>query len=710
MTFLSPILLPLLALASVPIIIHLLNRRRFQTVEWAPMKYLKLTIKTNRRRLRIEQLLLLALRTAIVAVLVLAVARPVLTRGQGLSGWIGGGRGRVSRLLVIDDSMSMGYVAERRSAFDLAREVASELVKAAGSQDSLTVFVTSAPDEPLVREAHLDEPAKLLGLVAALRPSDARSDWPATLKAADAHLSAATFPTREVVVVTDLRKAGWGEGVKEVADRWDRDGVSLRVVDVGSRRTENVSVASLEQEDPVALPSSPVNARAQVRNKTAAPLAGVQATLQFADSFRPLSLPDVAPGQTADLPITVTPQRAGTVPVRLSLPADALPADDVRWLNLSVRQNVEVTLVDGEPGSRAFEGETDFLAVAFTAGALPWEVKREADTDWLAARPRPADVMVLANVAAVPPGHVDALEKLVAAGMGLIVFVGDQVDPQLYNDRLFRDGAGLLPARLDHVADEAVTGLVVEPADGSALAALAKVSPAALGRIVAKKHMVAEVAKASQQVRVLARWNDSQGSPAVLEKRFGKGRVLLWTVTADRQWSDWPVDPTYVLAVRSAATAVARSDAGAGEVVAGQPIRVELPQGQAAADAKVTVPDATEPQAVRVEKSSDGAAALTFGRTTRAGVYNLSWKDATGGEHARAVCVNPDAAESELEPLSAGALAELFGGLRVPVVHYSAGQALLTREGNEAWRTLAKAVLLMAVVESVFAVWVGRER
>ena len=54
MAFLSPILLSFLALASVPVIIHLLNRRRFQLVEWAPMKYLKLTIKTNRRRLRIE--------------------------------------------------------------------------------------------------------------------------------------------------------------------------------------------------------------------------------------------------------------------------------------------------------------------------------------------------------------------------------------------------------------------------------------------------------------------------------------------------------------------------------------------------------------------------------------------------------------------------------------------------------------------------------
>src|SRR5918993_412065 len=109
MAFLSPILLWGLALASVPIIIHLLNRRRFRLIDWAPMKYLKLTIKTNRRRMRIEQFLLLAVRTLAVVALILAVARPVLS-ATGLGSWLGS-RGRAARGIVIDDSFSMGYRA-----------------------------------------------------------------------------------------------------------------------------------------------------------------------------------------------------------------------------------------------------------------------------------------------------------------------------------------------------------------------------------------------------------------------------------------------------------------------------------------------------------------------------------------------------------------------------------------------------------------------
>src|SRR4051794_22221399 len=665
MAFLSPILLSGLVLASEPVIIHLLNRRRFQTVEWAPMKYLKLTIKTNRRRLRIEQLLLLALRTLLIVVLILAVSRPVLTQGGGLTGWLGGRGGRVSRLLVIDDSLSMGYRTDRATAFAQAKDVASELIKATGPQDAMTVLLTSAPGAPLVREAHLDEPAKLLGLVAALDVSDTRSDWPATLKSVDGLVSGATFPTREVVVVTDLRRTGWGDGVREVANRWAAAGVSLRVVDVGSRRTENVSLASLEQEDPVALPFSPLGATAHVRNGGAAPLTTAQATMEFAGNVRPITLPDVTPGQGIDLPLSVTPQKPGHFPLRLSLSSDALPADDVRWLDVPVRTNVGVTLIDGEPGARPFESETDFLTVAFTAGAFPWDVKRQTDTDWLAARPAPADVLVLANVATLPPEHVAALEKLVSAGMGLMIFVGDQVDPQLYNDRLFRDGAGLLPARLGGVIEDPVTGLVVEQADNSPLAALAKVSPAALARIVVKKYMAAEVPKtttrASEPVRVLARWNDPQGRPAVVEKHFGRGRVLLWTVTADRQWSDWPIDPVYVLAVRSAATAAARSDANAGGATAGQPIRIQLEEGQAATEAKITTPGSSDAQPLTVEKKDNEPPVLTYARTTRAGVYTLTWKDAAGAEQSRPVVVNGDKAESDLEPIPDAELRSLMG-------------------------------------------------
>ncbi len=112
MTFLSPLLLSGLALASAPVIIHLLNRRRFIRIDWAPMNFLKLTIRKNRRRIQIEQWLLLAVRVLAVAALFFAVARPTISN-NALAQLLAA-QGRAARFIVIDDSLSIGGTVGRQ--------------------------------------------------------------------------------------------------------------------------------------------------------------------------------------------------------------------------------------------------------------------------------------------------------------------------------------------------------------------------------------------------------------------------------------------------------------------------------------------------------------------------------------------------------------------------------------------------------------------
>ncbi|MCA1685205.1 MAG: BatA domain-containing protein, partial [Planctomycetia bacterium] len=127
-TLLNPLLIWGTLLGAVPVIIHLLNRRRFRRVEWAPMRHLKLTIQRNRRRVRIEQWLLLLVRVALPVVLFVALARP-LVNPTGLERWLGGA-GRESHVVLVDDSLSMGYASNGPPAFRRAREVAAALLGA----------------------------------------------------------------------------------------------------------------------------------------------------------------------------------------------------------------------------------------------------------------------------------------------------------------------------------------------------------------------------------------------------------------------------------------------------------------------------------------------------------------------------------------------------------------------------------------------------
>ena len=185
--------------------------------------------------------------------------------------------------------------------------------------------------------------------------------------------------------------------------------------------------------------------------------------------------------------------------------------------------------------------------------------------------------------------------------------------------------------------------------------------------------------------------------------------MLLFTVTADKAWSDWPVDATFVLATRSAAKSIARGSSMQENISAGQPIQLTLPQGESATEAKIRNPNGEYAAMQFVAGNDQSPPALKFDQTSRAGAYSLSWKDSSGHEQTRLICVSPSPRESELEPIGDRDLAGLLDPLDATIVHY-AGEASLSDKGHEIWRTLAMMLLAMAGLETLFAVWVGRER
>jgi hypothetical protein len=704
MQFLSAPLLFGLALAAVPLIIHLLNRRRSQLVEWPPMKYLRLTIRNNRRRMRIEQLLLLLLRTLLIVLLVLVVARPVLSR-QGVASWLSR-RARVSRVIVLDDSLSMAYHQEGRTALDRGKEAVAELLHVTGAQDAVTFLTTAPASDPLVREVTLDDPSRLLGRIEALKPTDAACDWTATFKRIDDYLSSATFPQRELVLVTDLRRAGWSHGVSDLANRWAEQGVVVKVIDVGSRETANVSLTRFVQEEPIVLPGQVAKLMATIHNGTGAVISGAQAVLSVDGKPRPMILPDLPAGGNTDVPLSVTLDNPGSHTLILSLPDDVLEPDNVRYMSLEVREHLDLRIVDGRQTAKPFESAGDFLHLALTAGPDPWRVERLGDADPEASRPADQDGVAMTDVASLNDAAIAAYEQRVRQGMGLMIFLGEQVDSDLYNERLFKKGAGLLPAKLTHIVEGPIRGLVVEGYGDSPLAPLARIMPAALASVEARRLMGAEVPRqGNDTVRVLARWNDPEGHPAVIEKGFGRGRVLLWTMSADREWSDWPVEPTYVLAIRSAAVAIARPDRADLNLVAGQPLEFDLPGDRPASNPRVTVPDDPSPQTL----VSDGGR-LKYGRTGRAGVYTLAWENDAAKRQSRQVCVSFDKSASNLEPIPAAELTDLLGNLKPDVMTYRPGLFSSAGSGREVWRMLATVLAALFVGESLLAFWVGRER
>ena len=703
MQFLAAPLLFGLVLAAAPIIIHLLNRRRFKIVEWAPMKYLKLTIRKNRRRIRIEQLLLLILRTALMILLVLAIARPVLSQA-GMGGWLSR-RARVSRIIVLDDTLSMGYRESGHTALDRGKEAAAEILRATGTQDAVTFLTTTPASDPLVDEASLQDPSKLISQIDALQPSDAACNWPDTFHKIDTSIASAIFPQKEIVLITDLRRGGWSGHVTELANRWASLGIPLKVIDVGSTNTADVSLPKFTQDDPIVLPGQPAKLTASIRNDTAQTITNSQATLTVDGDPRPVILPDLPPSAATEIPLSVTLDKPGQHALQLSLPDDALPGDNTRYLSLNVRDHLDLNLVDGRIGAGPFESAGDFLELAVTVGNNPWRVQHYGDGDPQAAHPRRADVTAIVDAGTLSPEAVTEYENLVKQGMGLIIFAGEQTDPDLYNDRLWKNGQGLLPAKLNSAIDGPVRGLVVDRFADSPLAPLAKILTASLAKIEAKRLMAVEAPRATDEsVRVLARWNDDAGHPAVIEKRFGKGRVLLWTISADREWSDWPIDPTYVLAIRSAAEALAWPDGADGNLTAGHPLDYAPIEDRPRTNPRIAPPNEPTPQPMPIENGR-----FHWPQTSHAGIYTVTWEDASGKQQHQ-LAASFDNIASNLEPLTQNQLQNFLGNLSPEVISYHPGLLMSSAPGKEIWRTLTTTLLGLLIVESLFAFYVGRER
>ena len=725
LVFLNSALLWGLALASIPLIIHLLFRRRFRQVEWAPMRYLKLTIQRNRRRIQIEQLLLLLLRTAVIIVLVCMVSRPILN-AAGIGRWLSGDT-RTSHILLLDDSLSMGLSSAGRAAFQHAVDLAVQSVEDVGRKDRFTLVLSSRPEAPLLREVDLADPSEALNLLRTLQPTETMTSWSRALAVVDKLIQSSTFPTRTLTIITDLRRVGWEDEVAAPA-QWETERVQVRIVDVGGPAARQLSLDRLVQADRLALVGTPIRWEASVRNASDVVMENLEATWLIDGQPNQVALPSLGPGESKMVPVTATFQEPGLHHVSLRLPADDLPGDN-QPLGRGQREGESTAVAGGwRTIGRNVSGGDGLSRSGAVAGDRRITIlsgRNSYGNRMGDGRQIRSDLIVFANVPGFDAAQRDLLRKLVESGTGLMIFPGEQVDPDSYNRHLFQDGAGLLPMKLEAPQDEAVTGLLLEENSPSAVDSMRQLSASVLERIKINKHYQVRLPNdPTSDVRVLARWNDPAASPAVCEKIVGRGRVLFWTITADKSWSDWPTEPSYVLAMRETAKAIARTDFGTNELTAGDVLRCPVSGDRQVTSPLLEYPGGDEPKPLAIEadrpaedkasnsdRAADAPQYLVWNETRRAGLYRLNWQETPGGSASNVFAVNPDARESDLARIEVEELGKRWRGVEPEIVTgVSKSGTNVSVRGQEVWRSMAFCLLGMMGFEACFATWVGRQR
>ena len=248
--------------AVVPVLIHFWSRRRHDEVPWAAMRFLLVAIRKNARRWRIEQLVLLALRMLILILLAIALADPMMApAGSGATR--GGGVDDTHYLLVLDASYSMDYRPADTTCFELAKGLASELVRRGSQGDAFTLILLAAPPDVVVGDPVFDRES-MVAEIAQLQRTDGGADLPATLAEIEQVLQRASqqgsrLRRHRVCFFTDLGRNTWGEVVSEAVQaalgRLEHK-AEWTLVDVGQAGGENVAMTRLAVADDIITPGA----------------------------------------------------------------------------------------------------------------------------------------------------------------------------------------------------------------------------------------------------------------------------------------------------------------------------------------------------------------------------------------------------------------------------------------------------------------------
>lgn len=570
-------------LFGVPLIIHLLNRRRYRLKRWAAMDFLLAAYRRTRRRLRLENFLLLLLRCLIIILLAMAMAKPFVSSESAVAALTDARRDVV---IALDNSYSMNYMlTPDESCFDLAKKKIGDLLARLdeGRGDTVTLILMGMAPEFLV-PFHSSPSDALLRLERLRNPALQGADFSALAALLAGEVTANMEGRKEVYIFTDLqaRTLGAQEGEERTSTaallaQAVEKGAIIRFVDVGKPVPvpENYTVTGVETLEGYVTTDTPTSFVATVQNFGNKPLlhqdgeGGVASNLRgsFVLDGKPLEVRSmrVKPGQSATVECRLKVHDPGFHHISFRLERDDLPVDDEQWFSFEVRQSVPVLLVDGRFSDDLFQSASGELMWLMNPARMDGGDERgtifdPTVVDFKSFNAGRVEIdryacVFLVDVEGLSAETAESLLNYTRSGGSLVIFLGDQVDATAYNQRLFSDPVNrLLPARLgetmgDELGAEAVDYFKISVTDPRHPIFEVFNDPRYKPLLEVPIFKFIQVEDVEEGVQEVARFVDTLGRqhPAVLVKGMGPGLVVLFTTSVSPEWSLLPESPVTFL-------------------------------------------------------------------------------------------------------------------------------------------------------------------
>jgi hypothetical protein len=653
-TFLNGAYLFGVAAALIPLIIHLSRSRRTKKMRFSTTRFFTDQFLRSYRMSRLKELFLLACRMALFALFAMALAQPLYApREQPAAA--ANGEGSRAVVLVIDNSASMGYTEKGRTLLDRARDAARTVLDGLKPGDSASVVLAGrrqAGPEALFPKL-TDQLNDVRQAIDRLEVSSLGTDLTGSVALAEKLAASATTAGREVYVFSDLQASGWEEPEESSPEISDTTKVSFVFVRVRpEEKVTNRAVTAVQYASPRPMVGVPFAIRPLLAFAGDDSRDAVVRLFVDGEKVGEQRMEKLPNGRWALPRFYHTFTSGGPHSGHVEVDDPVLPQDNRRYFALEVLETVKVLAVNGAPSQVPHKDELFFLRLALTASPegqkSPMEVDTVGTAGVAAADLAKYPLVILANVESLPAAAVEKLEDFVAGGGSLLVFLGDKVSTDFYNETLAganRRHGGLVPAKLLAVEGNPAEGKDVAYIGGAnfdhpALAAFQDTRSATLvgPSVTFKALWKTEVPAANLLMKA------SNGMPLLAEKSFGKGRVMLFTSTCDRDWTNFPIRPIFLPWTHRLVAYLAQQAVGAQAFhKTGDQVRLNPPSADPNAPVLVKKPNGAVATA---GLSTEEGPAFLFDETAQPGVYAVLMPDQKG--NAALFAVNLENYESDL--------------------------------------------------------------
>ena len=675
--FLNVAMLAGLAAMALPVLAHLISRRKFDIVQWGAMQFLQLGRKT-RRRIRLEEWLLMLLRMGVLGLIAFGMSRP----------WAAGGAissltGRVSRdvVLVLDGSYSMGWKGPVDTPHARAIQWGHQCIDTLRPGDTVSILDVRDQIRPVIEIPTGDFDFARTALDELAAPAGS-SNLAAGLRQAIQILGRSSNVSREVIVLTDRQKLPWRpDDVYQwtrIEDSKKQMSVEPRiwVVDVIGEVQDriNVAVGKLELSRELTVPEFPIRVRAMI-SQTNTEQRRVTAHFEV-DGQR-----IVEKSMALDLPVNGEGSvefehrfsETGSHLVSVVVDGDNLPGDDRSDAVIEVADGIPVLVVDGDPQPDPVLSDSFFVTKAFSAVRdTPWV--RADEVSWLDFNSTSFTGKAVAWVLNVPTLTVpqaDAIVKFVEEGGTVVFAAGSKTQAGWYPGLPEPLSKKLAPAKLIEVQSDTDLKLGAMRLDSESLKTpwlerfrkeqgvdLTSIRFSKWWRMEPVAGDPAPVDKAGKPIpevpgdpaalersaggTVLVKLEN--GMPWLIAKRLGKGTVVQMSTPLDSDWSTMPSKNDFVPFLHEVVFNYSTQRTSR-NVDMGTPLVLDqAPLGELI----VKEPDGKE---TRTPSKLEGERRTArFAQTTLPGVYEM--RSAAGAGKPERFVVNFDRGESDLSPLT----------------------------------------------------------